>query len=117
MREDIDVPGTEDETAAELKRMPPVAMLAVSRALGSGFSPEIVAAKDVKQGSDSQFCRAIGGFLFINQQEESNTGILAELQSVIGITSPTAARPAPADRKLSSQSRNCATCSRQKIHP
>lgn len=88
MREEIDVPGAENEAAAKLKRMPPMPMLPVSCGLGPFSGLEIVAAKDVKQGCGFQCSRAIGRSFLINQQGEANTGIRSETPGVTGVTQP-----------------------------
>jgi hypothetical protein len=88
MGEEIDVSGTEDEASSKLKGMPTVAMLPVSGPPGPGSGPGIVAAKDVKQGSDPQFCGVIRLPVLINQQGEANAGILAKSACVPGIAEP-----------------------------
>ena len=88
VREEIDVPGAENEAAAKLKRMPPMPMLPVSRGSGPVFGEEIVATKDVKQGCGFQSGRAVGRSLLINQQGEANTGVLSETPGVTGVTQP-----------------------------
>ena len=65
-----------------------MAMLPVSRASGPFLGQEIVAAKDVKEGSGLQSGGAIGGSRLINQQGEANAGVLAETPGVTGVAQP-----------------------------
>jgi hypothetical protein len=78
MGEEIDVSGAENEASAKLKGMLPVAMLPVSRLPGPSSGSGIVATKDVKQGSDLQFCGVIGLPVLINQQGKANPGFFAK---------------------------------------
>src|SRR5206468_3722704 len=100
VREAIDVPWAEDEAAAELERMLPEAMLAVSGLPGPGTGDGVVAAEEVEERGAPQAGGAVGQALLVHQQREGDPGLLAEGARVGAVPEPHRGEPRPGRAKL-----------------
>jgi len=83
--EDIVVTGREYETAAELKRMRSDTSLSMSCGLGACPSQGVVGAEQVKDVSAPQSRLPICLALLVDEQRETNAGVLAKHLSVLSI--------------------------------
>ena len=86
MRVAVHVAGSEDETTAQLKRILPELVLPETSALGAFPRPGVVSPQQVKNISCLQTSRVIGLPLFVDQQWEFDTSLLAEQRSVTRIS-------------------------------
>src|SRR5207247_2258094 len=100
VREAIDVPRAEDEAAAELERMLPEAMLAVSGLPGPGTGDGVVAAEEVEERGAPQAGGAVGQALLVHQQREGDPCLLAEGARVGAVPEPHRGEPRPGRAKL-----------------
>jgi hypothetical protein len=85
MREEIDVAGTEDETAAELKRIRAQAMLPMAGCGRARPGFRVVASKKMQQVRRLEAGRAIREPLRIDQQRKRDSGLLAKQAGVAGV--------------------------------
>jgi hypothetical protein len=83
MRKIVFIAGPKYEAAAELKRVFPQLVLAMSGGAGAFARELIVLAQQVRQGSFAQFDGLIGHTFFINQKRKRDAGFLAELAGVV----------------------------------
>lgn len=83
MDEFVQVAGSENKAAAELEWVFAQTMLADADGFGAFAGLHVVAAKQMQQVGVAQFDGAIGLALFVDQQRESDAGLLAE---VLGVT-------------------------------
>lgn len=83
--EQITIPGGEDEAGAELERIFPEPVLAVAGSLGTGPCFTVISAEDVEQVPGFQFRGLVGGPLGIDQQRESDAGLLAKQAGVVQV--------------------------------
>jgi hypothetical protein len=79
---EIHVAGTQDEAAAQLKRIPAQAMLLVAGRPGASPGLRVIAAKKVQDVGLLQARRAIRFPLLVNQQGEGDAGFIAEKTGV-----------------------------------
>ena len=115
--EAIFVARREDKAAAELHGMRAEAMLSVSLGFGTAARLEIVAAQQVGERSGAQLGGAVGAAVGIDQKRKGIPVSLRKARAYSRPARPIAVIEPPASRTVWSWSRNCATCSRQKIHP
>ena len=83
--EQITIPRGEDEAGAELERIFPEPVLAVAGSLRAGPCFNVISAEDVEQVRGLQFRGLVGGPLGIDQQRESNAGLLAKQAGVVQV--------------------------------
>jgi hypothetical protein len=76
--ETVDVPRSEDETSAELKRVRAEGMLAMAAGAGAIPGCRIVAAQDMERARHSEANRTIGGALFVDEKREGDAGLVAK---------------------------------------
>ena len=88
MSEAVHVAGSEDETAAKLKRILAGASLAESGGSRFAAALHVEAAKNVPQRATLQTGGLIGVALFVNQQGKSDAGIFAEEAGVGAVAQP-----------------------------
>jgi NAD(P)-dependent dehydrogenase (short-subunit alcohol dehydrogenase family) len=82
----VQVAGSKDEAAAELKRVLAQTVLAMPAGLSSFPGNSIVFAQQVQQGSFMQSNGAIRFAFFIDQQREGNSGVFPEMAGVSEVT-------------------------------
>jgi len=83
--EAIDIPGCEDEAAAQLKRMLAQFVLAMASGAGAGAGLEIIRAGEVKQVGGSQAGDDVGLAMFVDQQGKDDAGFLAEKAGIVAV--------------------------------
>ena len=88
MRVKIDISRTEHETAAELKRVPAVALLLMACRPGAASRLRIIAAKQMQQVGFPQPNSAVSTALLIDEEREPDSGFLPENTRVVAISQP-----------------------------
>jgi hypothetical protein len=86
VREQIHVSGAEHEAPAQLERIRPELVLAVAASLGSFPGRCVLTSKKVEQIGSLETGGAIGGSFLVNQQRESNSGVLAKNACIIAVS-------------------------------
>ena len=86
MRVKIDISRTEHETAAELKRVPAVALLLMACRPGAASRLRIIAAKQMQQVGFPQPNSAVSTALLIDEEREPDSGFLPEKTRVIAVS-------------------------------
>ena len=85
MSEAIDVARSEDEGAAEVKRVAPKFVLLMTRGTSARAVFEIVETKNVQDVCGSKIGDAVGLALFVDEQREVDAGFLAENAGVVTV--------------------------------
>lgn len=81
----IDVSRAEHEAAAELKRIQPDPVLPMPGRFGSRTRLGIIAAKYMEDIGAFQFRSAVGPAVFVDEQWEVDSGVLAEFSRKVGV--------------------------------
>jgi hypothetical protein len=88
MRVKIDISRTEDETAAELKRVLPQSLLSVAGRPGAASCLRIIAAQQMQQIGFAQPGRAVSTALLVDQERELDARFLPEKTRVVPVSQP-----------------------------
>lgn len=84
----VNIPGTEDKAAAELKGVFTQLVLAMSGGFGALPGCGVVSAKKVQQRCLLEVRGTVRLAVLINQQREGNAGLFAKLACVVIVTQP-----------------------------
>jgi hypothetical protein len=85
MRVEIDVAGTENETATELKRIRAQSMLSMARGRCAGPGLRVVTSKKMQQVRGLEAGRTVREPLRIHQQRKRDSGLLAKQAGVASV--------------------------------
>ena len=93
MDEAVDVPGAEDEAAAELERVPPEPMLAVTCRARPRPGRRVGTIEEMERGGHLETGGPIGAALLIDEQREADPGLVPERPRIRPITEPDRREP------------------------
>jgi hypothetical protein len=93
VRETVDVAGSEDKTAAELKRIPPRFVLTMAGGPSARSRGGVVAAKQMQQVRGFQSRGSISQPLFVDQQRKGDPRFLAEEPRVLAVPQSDGGQP------------------------
>jgi hypothetical protein len=85
VREAIDIPRTEDETAAKLKWIQPQFVLTKAGSASAMAALEIIAAKKVQQIRVTQVGDGVRPAMFVDQQREVDAGFFLENARIVAV--------------------------------
>jgi hypothetical protein len=94
--EAVQVPGAEDETAAQLKGIPSEFVLRVAGGFGAGPGFGVVSSEQVEQVRAFELHDGIGFTFFVNEQREGDACFLAKSAGVSAIAKSNGGQPGTA---------------------